>query len=68
MLDRPWYNASDSDENNRKARSIYESLMTITLRKPDSTKYRLFSDEVKKKAKDLNGNSVYGNDEVSAMT
>lgn len=66
MLDRPWYNANDTEENNRKAKRIYESLMTITLRKPDSAKYRLFSDEVKMKAQDKDGHSVYGDDEASS--
>lgn len=44
---------------------MYESLMTVTLRKPDSERYRLFSDEVKQKAFERYGDSVYGDDEVS---
>lgn len=64
-LERPWFRANDSAEQNEKARKMYESLMTVTLRKPDSERYRLFSDEVKQKAFERYGDSVYGDDEVS---
>ena len=42
----------------------YESLMTVTLRKPDSPEYRTFSDEVKQRARDDYNNTNYGEDEV----
>jgi len=62
---RPWYRANDTDERNANARAAYESLMTITLRKPDSEEYREFSTEVKRRAKDKYGESIYGEEEAS---
>jgi atrial natriuretic peptide receptor A len=64
-LEKPWYDANDTDERNEKARSAYESLMTITLRKPDSDRYRKFSEQVKHIAKQQYGDTGYGDGEVS---
>ena len=47
----PWYDKEDSDANNEKAKKAYESLMIITLKKPDNEKYFNFSREVKEQAK-----------------
>ena len=62
-LRRPWYDANDTAENNEKARRIYESVMTITLRKPDSERYRNFSREVKRIAKQEYNDSSYDDDD-----
>nr|VZI00794.1 unnamed protein product [Spirometra erinaceieuropaei] len=48
---RPWYRASASEEENRKAREAYRVLMTVTLRKPDSPQYLAFTKEVQRRAK-----------------
>ncbi|VDL94645.1 unnamed protein product [Schistocephalus solidus] len=48
---RPWYRASASAEENRKAREAYRVLMTVTLRKPDSPQYLAFTKEVQRRAK-----------------
>ncbi len=39
--------------------------MTVTLRKPDSVEYRKFSEQVKERAREDYGDSVYGKEEVS---
>ncbi len=62
---RPWYNASDTEERNAKARKAYEALMTVTLRKPTSPEYRNFSREVKARASQMYTNFTYGEQEVS---
>jgi atrial natriuretic peptide receptor A len=43
---RPWYDDSESDEKNDKAKRAYQALLTITTRKPDDEEYQKFSDEV----------------------
>jgi len=63
QLEKPWYQANDTAENNEVARKAYESLMTITLRKPDSPEYLNFSRQVKKRAKKQSGSEVYDDDE-----
>ena len=64
--EKPWEDGNDTPERNAKARKIYESLMTVTLRKPDSEEYRNFSEEVKRRARIQYGDSVYGEEgEVS---
>lgn len=67
QLKQPW-NRSDVNDttDNEKARRIYDYLLTITLRKPDSIKYQQFSSEVKRRAlQQYGGDSIYGNEEVS---
>ncbi|XP_013400521.1 atrial natriuretic peptide receptor 1 [Lingula anatina] len=64
---RPWYNASDTDAENQRARKAYEALMTITLRKPESEAYRNFSEEVKRRAEDEYKNFTYGEEEVNSF-
>ncbi|XP_005102141.2 atrial natriuretic peptide receptor 3, partial [Aplysia californica] len=66
---KPWLNESDTPERNEKARKAYESLMTVTLRKPTNVKYREFSQQVKKRAEVLykNFNFTYGEDEVNSF-
>jgi len=63
QLEKPWHQANDTDENNEIARKAYESLMTITLRKPDSPEYLNFSRQVKKRARKQSGTDVYDDDE-----
>ncbi|XP_050396920.1 atrial natriuretic peptide receptor 1 isoform X2 [Patella vulgata] len=63
----PWYRADDSQERNEAARKSYESLMTVTLRKPTSPEYKIFSEEVKRKAKELYPNFTYGEEEVNSF-
>ncbi|GFO42896.1 guanylate cyclase, partial [Plakobranchus ocellatus] len=65
--ERPWYNSSDTPERNEKARKAYESLMTVTLRKPVNQKYKNFSKEVKARAEKLFKNFTYGEDEVNSF-
>lgn len=61
----PWYRANDTAESNEKARKAYESLMTVSLRKPTSPEYENFSKEVISRAKIESQNFTYGEDEVS---
>jgi hypothetical protein len=63
QLEKPWYRANDTEERNAKARRAYEALMTVTLRKPNSTEYMEFSDKVKERSRAKYGNAVYGDDE-----
>ena len=65
MTERPWHSDNDTTVRNAKARKAYESLMTVTLRKPTSPEYRTFSNLVKKRAEKKYPNFTYGEDEVS---
>lgn len=67
-IERPWYRANDSDDRNNKAKHAYESLMTVTLRKPESQAYKNFSEEVKRRARNEYGDFVYGEEEVGIVT
>ena len=62
MLTKPWYRRNDTDERNALARRAYESLLTITLRKPNSAEYRRFSTEVKRRAARQYGQQIYDDD------
>lgn len=63
----PWYRANDTAARNEKARKAYESLMTVSLRKPTSPEYENFSREVINRAKNESQNFTYGEDEVCKM-
>ncbi|XP_071083341.1 atrial natriuretic peptide receptor 1-like isoform X2 [Haliotis cracherodii] len=65
--ERPWYNEDDDAERNNKARIAYEALMTVTLRKPTSPEYKIFSTEVKRRAKEMYENFTYGEEEVNSF-
>ncbi|KAK2143904.1 hypothetical protein LSH36_801g03048 [Paralvinella palmiformis] len=41
--------------------------MTVTLRKPDSEEYKKFSEEVKRRARQEYGDSIYGEEEVNSF-
>jgi len=62
--EKPWYREDDTDERNQKAKKAYEALMTVTLRKPISHDYQLFSEEVKRRARENDKNFTYGEEEV----
>ncbi|XP_070178426.1 receptor-type guanylate cyclase gcy-28-like [Littorina saxatilis] len=47
---QPWLDAADTEKRNAKARQTFESLMTVTLRKPASEEYRMFSRAVNRRA------------------
>ena len=64
QIEKPWYRRNDTDERNDKARRAYQALMTVTLRKPDSTEYHKFSEEVKRRAREQYGDHIYGKEEV----
>ena len=66
QIERPWYRRNDTEERNEKARRAYQALMTVTLRKPDSKAYHKFSEEVKRRARKLYGDHIYGKEEVGA--
>ena len=68
QLEKPWYNANDTDENNEAARRAYESVLTITLRKPDSPEYLNFSRQVKERARNKYGAHVDAYDEGVYVT
>ncbi|PAA73242.1 hypothetical protein BOX15_Mlig025214g3 [Macrostomum lignano] len=66
LTSRPWYRKTDSNERNAAASVAYRALMTITLRKPNSTEYRDFSDKVKAAAKQ-NYSFEYPEEEVNSF-
>ncbi|XP_047491590.1 atrial natriuretic peptide receptor 3-like [Penaeus chinensis] len=45
-----WYNASDTDKNNERAKKAYDAVLTVTTRAPTGDPYRNFSNEVKEMA------------------
>ncbi|XP_042879836.1 LOW QUALITY PROTEIN: atrial natriuretic peptide receptor 1-like [Penaeus japonicus] len=45
-----WYNASDTDKNNERAKKAYDAVLTVTTRAPIGDQYRDFSNEVKEVA------------------
>ncbi|XP_066977790.1 atrial natriuretic peptide receptor 1-like [Macrobrachium rosenbergii] len=49
---KPWYNASDTDESNEMAKKAYEALLTVTTRKPTGGHYKNFSAQVRQIAED----------------
>ena len=61
--ERPWYRVGDV-KNNEDARKAYASVLTVTLRKPNSPQYRLFSEQVKQRTKELYPNFTYNESEV----
>ncbi|KAK3733152.1 hypothetical protein RRG08_046076 [Elysia crispata] len=63
----PWFRASDTKERNENAKKAYESLMTVTLRKPVNEKYQNFSKQVKARAEKLFKNFTYGEGEVNSF-
>ena len=65
-MTKPWYRANDTAQRNADARTAYESLMTVTLRKPTGSKYRHFSNEVKDRALRMY-NFTYNEPEVKAV-
>jgi len=64
-LARLWHRENDTQERNENARIAYEALMTVTLRKPDSDEYKVFSNKVKERSRDQYGDSIYGEEDVS---
>ena len=69
QLERPWYRMSDTDERNALARRAYETLLTLTLKHPDSDKYTAFSKALKKRSLELfKGSDVFETeDEVNTF-
>lgn len=43
---KPWHDSNDTTLRNEKARKAYQSLLTITTKKPEDEEYKKFSDEV----------------------
>jgi len=59
-LERPWYRANDTVERNEAARRGYESVLIVTLRRPDSPQYDQFARRVRQRALREYGYDVYG--------
>ncbi|XP_041356301.1 atrial natriuretic peptide receptor 1-like [Gigantopelta aegis] len=64
---QPWFRTNDTDVRNDAARAAFESVLTITLRKPTSPEYHAFSDDVKRRAEKMYPNFTYGEDEVNSF-
>ncbi|GFO01810.1 guanylate cyclase [Plakobranchus ocellatus] len=64
---RAWYRADDTEERNVQARSAYESLMAVSLRKPTGTAYEEFSEDVRAKSASMHDNFTYGEEEVNSF-
>lgn len=63
--ERPWYR--ENDTRNDVAKKAFQALMTVTLRKPDSPAYKMFSQEVKRRAQSNGSNFTYGEEEVNSF-
>ena len=57
-LEKPWYDSSDKGERNDIARTAYESVITITSRKPNSSQYQHFTEQVKEIARKGKGDDA----------
>ena len=44
---RPWESASSTPAENERAREAYEALLTVTLKKPNTSEYRAFSEKIR---------------------
>lgn len=44
---KPWLDSNDTISRNEKARKAYQSLLTITTKKPEDEEYRNFSDQAR---------------------
>lgn len=66
-MEKPWYNSTDTDENNKQAEEAYKSMMTITLKKPNNQKYTNFSKEVIRRAEQDFPDYEYGEEEVRQL-
>ena len=66
--DFSWYKAGDN-RNNRKAKKIYESFLSLAVRVPTSAEYALFSSKVLQRATDtLNDEASRNNNQASGIT
>jgi hypothetical protein len=57
---RPWYRYNDTDSRNEAAQRAYQSVLTVTVRRPNSTRHTQFAKSVKQRATLLFGDSPYG--------
>lgn len=46
----PWFNESDSEETNLRAKNAYTALLTVIAKQPEDNEYLAFSEEVKELA------------------
>lgn len=61
--EQPWIRENDTVERNKRARTAYEALLTVTARIPETEEYKNFSREVKEIAR-RELNFEYGKEEV----
>ena len=64
---RPWFRPNDTEVRNAAARKAYEAVLTVSLRKPTSKKYKKFSEEVKRRAEKMYKNFTYGEEQVGSL-
>ena len=65
--EQPWIREHDTEERNKRARTAYEALLTVTARIPETEEYKNFSREVKEIARqELKFD--YGKEEVENIT
>ena len=62
-LVRPWYRSNDTEARNAAARRAYESVLTVTLSRPDNDEYRKFTETVRQTARTSYGYDVFERDE-----
>ncbi|GFR98936.1 guanylate cyclase [Elysia marginata] len=62
-----WHRPEESDQRNEDARAAYESLMTVSLRKPTSTAYEEFSQDVRDKSAAMYKNFTAVEQEVNSF-
>lgn len=65
--EKPWFKSNDTEERNAVARRMYEYVLTVTLRKPDSAQYRSFSEKVKDEARQKFNVTIDSNVEVNSF-
>ncbi|ESN97917.1 hypothetical protein HELRODRAFT_114062 [Helobdella robusta] len=64
---KPWHKKGESEERNLLAKKGFETLLTITMKKPESNEYKIFSKEIKRKAHEQYGEPLFGKEDVNSF-
>lgn len=64
---QPWYNASDTPQNNERAKNAYSALLTVIAKPPEDEEYLTFSQEIKQLAADKYNFTFPPNEPVSTF-
>ncbi|XP_067654035.1 atrial natriuretic peptide receptor 1-like [Haliotis asinina] len=61
----PWFREGDTTERNTQAKKAFESVLTVTHRRPSSAEFAMFSKEVRRRGSTLYPDYVYDEGEVN---